>query len=292
MAVAVAVAVAKAKVSAYVPAFNAEGYIAACLKGLLSQTLKFSEIVVIDDASEDRTARIAESHGVRVIRKKRWRGLAHSRNLAAKLARYSLVASIDADVILDRDWLKNILPHFKPEKVAGVCGNLTEGENTFTQRWRKVHCRQDWGDRVCNPPFLFGSDSVFRKDVLLKFRYNEQFARNYEDVEIAKRIKSCGLELVYAPKAECRHLKQDTLSSLLSNYYSWTFHSYPIPDTFIKLLYRLGIANVHKAASLLAADIHHPENIPFDLLVCFSHSYQDVKYFIGKDSGIQHIRRS
>ncbi len=43
------------KVSILVTSYNVESYIEECLQSLLSQTLKETEIVVVDDGSTDRT---------------------------------------------------------------------------------------------------------------------------------------------------------------------------------------------------------------------------------------------
>src|SRR4051812_39574481 len=57
-------------VSVLVPAFNAERYLPEMLDSVVRQTYPRLEVIVVDDASTDRTAEIAESYGspVRVVR--------------------------------------------------------------------------------------------------------------------------------------------------------------------------------------------------------------------------------
>lgn len=50
------------KVSILVTSYNVESYIEECLQSLLSQTLKETEIVVVDDGSTDRTIPIIEKY--------------------------------------------------------------------------------------------------------------------------------------------------------------------------------------------------------------------------------------
>jgi hypothetical protein len=52
-------------VSVIVPARNEEACLALCLESLVSQTGMDFEIIVVDDASTDRTAEIAQSFAVR-----------------------------------------------------------------------------------------------------------------------------------------------------------------------------------------------------------------------------------
>lgn len=47
-------------VSIVVPAYNVDKYIEACLRSLLSQTLRDIEVICVDDASTDGTARIVQ----------------------------------------------------------------------------------------------------------------------------------------------------------------------------------------------------------------------------------------
>ena len=59
----------RSTVSLYIPCYNREQYIAACIEGVLGQFRKPDEIFVIDDGSTDRTAEIASSYPqVMVIR--------------------------------------------------------------------------------------------------------------------------------------------------------------------------------------------------------------------------------
>ncbi|HEY9769027.1 MAG TPA: glycosyltransferase family 2 protein [Coleofasciculaceae cyanobacterium] len=90
-------------VSAIIPAYNAERFIARTLDSILNQTYKNIEVLVVDDGSSDRTAEI-----VKAIAKKDSRiillqqpnsGVAKARNLAIAKAKGEYIAPIDADDI-------------------------------------------------------------------------------------------------------------------------------------------------------------------------------------------------
>src|ERR1700710_761412 len=54
--------------SVVIPAYNEEANIAACLSSLAEQDYPGElEVIVVDNASTDATARIAREHGARVI---------------------------------------------------------------------------------------------------------------------------------------------------------------------------------------------------------------------------------
>src|SRR5262249_11003014 len=53
-------------VSVVIPARNAEPFLADCLRSVLSQSRRASEVLVVDDHSEDATAAVARSFGAAV----------------------------------------------------------------------------------------------------------------------------------------------------------------------------------------------------------------------------------
>ena len=86
-------------VSVVIPAFNAERFLGQAIDSVLSQSVP-TEVIVVDDGSEDGTASVAQSYGshVRCIRMPH-RGQGSTRNTGIGLAGYDLVAFLDADDI-------------------------------------------------------------------------------------------------------------------------------------------------------------------------------------------------
>jgi glycosyltransferase involved in cell wall biosynthesis len=87
------------KVSVIVPAYNAERFLAACLDSILAQRGVELEVIVIDDASADRTGDIARQYEPRVrLHRQENGGVASALNAGLRLATgeyISLVASDD-----------------------------------------------------------------------------------------------------------------------------------------------------------------------------------------------------
>src|SRR5262249_36627248 len=165
------------RITGYIPAYNASQYLARTIEGLLSQTHRFDELLVIDDGSKDDTAAIASRYPeVRMVKHENNKGLAATRNTAFSVARNELLASVDADVVADPTWIETLLPHLADPKVAGVGGILIEGvQKTPADRWRNARMAQQWGDqRLRNPEFLYGCNNIFRKAAVIEAGgYNE-----------------------------------------------------------------------------------------------------------------------
>lgn len=91
-------------VSIVIPAFNAGSVIGECLESALLQRYPNIEVIVVDDGSEDDTAKVVDSFGSRV--KYFYQpnaGLASARNTGHGLARGTLLAWLDADDLCDPD---------------------------------------------------------------------------------------------------------------------------------------------------------------------------------------------
>lgn len=101
------------KISAIIPAFNAERTIARALHSVLAQTRPADEILVINDGSTDNTADAVRAFGdrVRLITQAN-AGVSVARNTGIQSASGDWIAFLDAD----DEWL--------PEKLALQCEHL------------------------------------------------------------------------------------------------------------------------------------------------------------------------
>ncbi len=93
-------------VSVIVPVHNGEAFLADALASLRDQAVPPAEIIVVDDASTDRSATIAlATPGVTCHRQARQLGQAAARNVGVERATMPLLAFLDADDIWAPDKL-------------------------------------------------------------------------------------------------------------------------------------------------------------------------------------------
>lgn len=95
----------KPLVSILIPAFNAEQWIADCLRCAISQTWPSKEIIVVDDGSKDRTLAIAkrfESASLKVCTQEN-QGASTTRNNAFAICQGEYVQWLDADDLMSPD---------------------------------------------------------------------------------------------------------------------------------------------------------------------------------------------
>jgi GT2 family glycosyltransferase/radical SAM superfamily enzyme YgiQ (UPF0313 family)/16S rRNA G966 N2-methylase RsmD len=217
------------RVSMYVPCYNAGQYLDRCLNAIQKQTYPIEEILLIDDGSTDNSLAIAQNYPVRIIRHEKNLGLAAARNTALKHAVGDFIATVDSDVEAAPDWLEKLMAGFAHEAIAGVGGKLLEAKTVCSvDQWRATHMKQHWGDeRALNPDFLYGANNVFRAHVLRGVGgYDASLRSNYEDCTMSECLKEKGHALLYEPSAVARHLRTDSLHSVLTTYWRWLSPQY------------------------------------------------------------------
>lgn len=211
----------------YVPYYNAGQYLKKCLQAVLNQSYPVDEIIVVDDGSSESCQAIIKNLPVRLINNNVNQGLAATRNIAIKEARNNFIAAVDADCQLKEDWLKECMRYFDNPENAAVGGQLHElNSRGIANTWRQVHLKHHWGPvMLVNPPFLSGSNTVIRKDVIstIGFYNDDKYRNNYEDVDLSLRLKKTGFNLVYEPKAQALHLRRDSVLTVMETFWKWKF---------------------------------------------------------------------
>ena len=96
-------------ISLIIPAFNEEKAIGKCLEVAIQNSKgKFKEIIVVDNASTDKTAEIASSYpGVTVVYEAR-KGTGNARQTGFENAHADVVAYLDSDSHIPEDWVEKI----------------------------------------------------------------------------------------------------------------------------------------------------------------------------------------
>ncbi len=108
-------------VSIVVPVKDGEKCVARCMDSILKQTFKNFELIMVDDASSDRTAEIIngfKDERIKYMRNKEWRGISGSRNAGIKNASGKYIFFTDADCVVKDNWLEEGLQCFEKGCIA------------------------------------------------------------------------------------------------------------------------------------------------------------------------------
>jgi GT2 family glycosyltransferase len=220
-------------VSVMIPCYNQANHIAEVIEAVLHQSRLPEEIIVVDDASLDKSPGIISTLPVILVRHEKNLGLAATRNSAFLASHGDILIFIDSDACADPHLLERILEIYAQDetgKLGGVGGKGIEMKlEGLADLWRSLHGRQDWGAHpLANVEYLFGLCCTYRREAFERVNgFDPFFIRNAgEDFDIGLRMRKMGYRLAYTPDGIVNHQHSDTLESLKSVQYNWTFCSY------------------------------------------------------------------
>ncbi|HEY2955200.1 MAG TPA: polysaccharide deacetylase family protein [Candidatus Eisenbacteria bacterium] len=184
------------RVSVVVPAFDEADLLPSCLQALLGQDYPGEiEILVVDNASTDHTARVAREHGVRVIHEPR-RGYCNALRRGFGAAAGEIVACTDADSLVPADWISSIVREYdRDSNLVALGGEIDYWDSTWKSRLftRVIIPLVNRIDRA-NPkgPHLWGANlSVRRSAFIAAGGWNPKFSLQ-ADSELSERMRRFG----------------------------------------------------------------------------------------------------
>lgn len=186
--------------SIVIPAYNEESYLKSCLQAIARQTVKADEVIVVDNNSIDKTADIARSFPfVRLITETR-QGLYFSRQAGMAAATGDIIGRIDADTVVEKNWVEVIKDTFEDESVSSATGPVGYHDwavPLFALRVEDIFLRIAKAGKY---HFLMGANMAIRRSswqIIEHELCNEPFL--FEDIDIATHLKSHGLVPSYVP---------------------------------------------------------------------------------------------
>ena len=208
--------------SIVVPVHNGGAQLKLCLDALLASDTRACEIIVVDDGSTDGSAGGAGAlRGVEVVRLGKRSGPAAARNLGARRAQGSIIAFVDADVVVRRDTLARILALFHEQpKVAAVFGSYDDAphaQNFVSQYKNLFHHFIHQGSSMRAETFWAGCGAVRRTafEAVGGFDARSYTRPSIEDIELGHRLRREGFTIILDKGMRVKHLKRWTLCTLL-----------------------------------------------------------------------------
>lgn len=206
-----------------VPAYNAASTLRECLKSILAQGVPGSAICVADNASNDDTAEIARSCGVRVVEAPR-RGPAAARNAALSiLGRYEYVLMVDADVALPARWLERAVRVLEMKgDVGGLSGRALARGGSPAELALQASlwgCRCSISEAV-EVHSLATMAVLWRRTAIFELRFREDLTAG-EDPEFAFRVRERGWRLLWSPDLWFRHQHPVTMYGVVVKWFRY-----------------------------------------------------------------------
>jgi glycosyltransferase involved in cell wall biosynthesis len=256
------------RLSFVVPAYNEESYLPACLESILQQTRALpagqTEIIVVNNASTDRTREVALSFpGVTVVDEPR-KGLTFARQAGFAAATGALIANVDSDSRLTPGWVEKVLSAFAESESKSKAAPAAPGHRELvalsgpvlyydlTPRQRvlvHVFYMIGWMTYAMNRYVLRvgsmvqGGNFVTSRAALAQIGgFNTDISFYGEDTDIARRLHQVGeVRFTFGLKmfSSARRLKNEGILTMAARYsinYLWTtFFKRPFTDEYVDI---------------------------------------------------------
>lgn len=184
------------------------------------------ELLVVNNASTDRTDDVLERHAARSPLTRLYEprpGLCHARNAAIRAARGELLLWTDDDVLVEPDWLAAYVDAARAWPEASFFGGAVEPLYAASPpRWLRDNFDQVAGAyavRRLGPDvrpldereFPFGANMAQRTAAVRQFPFDQAFGLEGagqvrgDEVDLARRMRAAGLRGVWVGTARVRH---------------------------------------------------------------------------------------
>ena len=115
-------------VSVIIPVCNGEKYLEESIASITDQTYKNLEIIILDDGSKDNTYKAVQTAyqnnpNVTIYTKENG-GKASALNFRIQKSKYDFIVCIDADTLLNKGAIRNLMIGFENEEVAAIAGTV------------------------------------------------------------------------------------------------------------------------------------------------------------------------
>ena len=217
------------KVSIVIPAYNEEDSIANTLMAVCAQDYSDFEVIVVDNASSDKTSEIAKKFPVKVVREDR-KGLLFARECGRKASSGDIIANVDADCLPNEKWLSKNVPYFSDSKVVAVSGPYDYFDGSKFFRFTSLFLQKTlyvFMNNVLNSTrkggVLIGGNNMIRANILEKAGGFENSSEFYgEDTKTAKSVSKFG-KIVFHPncvmKTSARRFKKEGFLAVSMKYF-------------------------------------------------------------------------
>ena len=211
--------------------YNNEKIIGECLDSIRAQSYKNYTCTVIDDNSSDGTVEFIRKTypWVKIIRKNKGSGPAVSRNLGIKATKGEYIATFDSDVVLDKNWIKDMVSFMEDHPDCGLCAsklllpnkkiNAAGGSMTKIGIGFDLGSNQEQGKFSKQKEVLYACSAamLMRREMVNNIGlFDERFYFCHEDTDFGLRANLCGYRVIYNPNATAHHNVHTTIGKIKS----------------------------------------------------------------------------
>jgi len=191
-----------------------------CINSIKKQTYTDFEILLIDNNSNDNSVDIVRKHypDIQIIENKQNLGFAEGNNIGIQKASGEILAFVNPDVILDPDWLNNLVTKLQSSnKIGGVVGKIFYLGEKYPKdaifcTWSKIDpftaipYNFTNNESASKVDYLSGATMVVKKEVIDTVGLlDANYFLYFEETDWCARMIRAGYDLIYVPNALSWH---------------------------------------------------------------------------------------
>ncbi|MFC1482041.1 glycosyltransferase [Candidatus Neomarinimicrobiota bacterium] len=206
--------------SVIIRSFNEEKHIGRLLVGIMEQTVKDVEIILVDSGSTDATVSIASQFPAKIVNiEPADFSFGRALNMGCAVATKEFLVMASSHVFpVHHDWLEQLLSPFDDPKIGLVYGRQLGGATTkFTEHQIFAQWFPDTSVKRQAHPFCNNANAAIRRNLWEKMPYDEELT-GLEDLDWANRLLKEGYFLSYKAGAAIIHLHDETPSNIYNRY--------------------------------------------------------------------------
>jgi GT2 family glycosyltransferase len=212
-------------VSIVIVNYNGEEILGPCLDSVYAQSYRPIEVIVVDNASRDESARIIKDKfpAVRIILSEKNIGFAAGNNRGVVEAKGEYVVLLNNDTTVEADWLPALIEMFKRPNVSAVTSKVvTEGvpskfyEKNGTINYLGYNIMNEFAD-LSQVFFAGGASLMFRRDEIGQPFLDEYFLY-HEDVFLSWKLRLRGKSVAMAQQSIVHHKGSVTVRQQASGF--------------------------------------------------------------------------
>ena len=237
------------KISVIIVNWNGEKWLKKCLDSLFWQKYRNFEVIVVDNASEDKSAEYIKKHypGVIIIQNKENYGFAKGNNIGINKAKGKYILLINNDTWVENDFISKLVKFYEDNKFDVIAPREAkyngEKHKPYVSKIDPLgHPIYFFGDKYVNrePFYLTGSCLFFPKKIFEETKgFDDNFFMYNEEVDWFWRLNLLNKKYSYVNDIYIYHASggssgsglkyntflwrnQNTLQMLLKNYSLFT----------------------------------------------------------------------
>lgn len=206
--------------SIVIRAYNEARHIGRLLDGIYQQSIKNTQVILVDSGSTDGTLEIAQQFPVDIVHiQPESFSFGRSLNLGISISKSNLIVIASAHVYpVYPDWLEKLLSPFKDEKIGVVYGKQRGATNThFSEHQIFTHWFPDSSNANQQHPFCNNANAAIRRSLWEQHKYDESLS-GLEDLEWARWAMQQGHQIAYQAEAEIVHVHNETPRGVYNRY--------------------------------------------------------------------------